>query len=444
MRRLPTTTAAAAAVPLALTACSAGDGDADGTLTYWLWDSNQLPAYEECAEAFEQDNPEMSIAIEQTGWDDYWERLTVEMVGEEAPDVFVNHLAHYPQLSSLNQLAPIDDYVEADGIDLSAYHEGLVDLWVGDDGLRYGLPKDWDTVALFYNSEMLADSDLTEEDLAELEWNPEDGGTYEEAIAHLTVDAEGNRGDEPDFDPDNVEVYGFGMDASGGEFGQTEWTPYAFSTGWHHTDTNPWGTQFNYGDPEFLQTVEWLRSLIEKGYMPSMAALDSGVSLSESFGAGSYAMVPEGSWSTNAYVSLDEVEVGIAPTPIGPEGERASMFNGLADTISAAADDPEAAWQWVSFLASAECQNIVAEHAVVFPAIEEASERAEEAFAENGIDVSAFSDHVDNGTTHLAPITHHWPEVGSIMGPALDEFMAFDTETDALEEANDQINALFE
>ena len=36
------------------------------------------------------------------------------------------------------------------------YAKGLADLWVAQDGKRYGLPKDWDTIAIFYNKKMLA------------------------------------------------------------------------------------------------------------------------------------------------------------------------------------------------------------------------------------------------------------------------------------------------
>ena len=43
-------------------------------------------------------------------------------------------------------------------------------------------------------------------------WNPTDGGTYEKTIAHLTVDKNGKRGDEPGFDKTKVEVYGLGLD----------------------------------------------------------------------------------------------------------------------------------------------------------------------------------------------------------------------------------------
>ena len=70
--------AGAAALALTLTACGGGSdssstaisvgrrrrrrhrrtGDASGTINYWLWDANQLPAYQDCADAFQQEIPE--------------------------------------------------------------------------------------------------------------------------------------------------------------------------------------------------------------------------------------------------------------------------------------------------------------------------------------------------------------------------------------------------
>ena len=112
------------------------------------------------------------------------------------------------------------------------YQKGLADLWMGQDGKRYGLPKDFDTVAIFYNKKLIADAGVNEADLQNLTWNPHDGGTYEKLIAHLTVDANGKRGDEPGFDKTKVKVYGLGLDGgSGGGNGQTQWSMYSGTTG---------------------------------------------------------------------------------------------------------------------------------------------------------------------------------------------------------------------
>ncbi len=246
-----------ASVPLLAAACSSGGDDGDGgggdsgsaagTIDYWLWDSNQQAAYQACADAFHEENPDLTVEITQRGWDDYWSTLTTGFVSDTAPDVFTDHVTQYPSFAEQGQLLALDDYLT--DTDVTQYAEGLADLWVGQDGKRYGLPKDWDTVAIFYNQAMVQEAGITPEQMNTLTWNPEDGGTYEDVIARLTVDANGVRGDEPGFDKNNVAVYGLGLPGSGGFLGQTEWSMYTGTTGWTHTDTNPWGTHYNYDDP---------------------------------------------------------------------------------------------------------------------------------------------------------------------------------------------------
>src|SRR5690606_27555066 len=178
----------AAALGLAVAGCSSGSDDASATggaqISYWLWDSNQQPAYQQCAEDFAAEH-DITVTIEQFGWADYWQGLTTGFASDTAPDVFANHLSYYPEFVAQGQLLGISERIEGDGLDLSIYQDGLADLWQDEEGERYGLPKDFDTVALFYNEQMAADAGLTAESLAELEWNPDDGGTFEQAVAAL-------------------------------------------------------------------------------------------------------------------------------------------------------------------------------------------------------------------------------------------------------------------
>lgn len=451
MRRKLGLLALAVAMPLTLTACVGGfaaggggsAGSGAGEVQYWLWDAGQLPAYQACADAFAAENPGVTAKITQIGWGDYWTKLTAGFVGGTAPDVFADHLSKYPEFMVNEQLLPLDDLIARDNVPTDIYQPRLADLWVGADGKRYGLPKDWDTVAVFYNEAMTDDAGISKEQLDSLEWNPTDGGTYEQAIAHLTVDDNGVRGDEPGFDKDNVRTYGIGLSESGGAVGQTQWSMYTGSVGdWTFTDRDTWGTHFNYDAPQFQETIGWFRSLIDKGYMPPLEKT-VGASNIDQFGAGNYAMITEGSWNTNTITGSAGLTVGIAPTPIGPSGHRASMFNGLADSIWSGSQNQEAAWKWVKYLASPACQNQVGEQGVVFPATRTGSEAAQAAFESRGIDVTAFTRHIEEGTTVLFPLTEHGAAIIQIMTPAMDSVINFSADPSSLTEANDQVNSLF-
>lgn len=436
-------------LPMVLAGCGSGASGGDsptGEIRYWLWDSSQLPAYQECANAFQTANPDVKVKIEQVGWDDYWGNLNTAMVGGNAPDVFTDHLSKYGELAKNNQIEPLDDQVKQDNVNTGAYFPGLAELWVGPDGKRYGLPKDWDTVAVFYNKKLAADAHVTEPDLAHLTWNPADGGTFEKTIAKLTVDKNGKHGDEPGFDPHNVRTYGLGYGGKGpaSGHGQVQWAWLAASNGFTFTDKNPWGTRYNYGDPAFVQTMTWFQNLIKKGYAPPLAVSAGGVSDTDQYGAGSYAMLTNGDWNISTLTGYKGVETGIAPLPTGPIGKRMSMFNGLADSIWSGSQHKAAAWKWVKFLASADCQNVVGNHGVVFPALPSGTDAAKAKFKEKGIDVTPFTVNVDDKTTFPFPITDHASDITAILHPAFDSILSLQEDpASAMPKANNQINALF-
>ena len=211
-------------------------------IRYSLWDAAQQPSYEECAAAFEAENPNIDVVIEQLGWADYWTGIQTGFVSGDSPDVFTNHLAKYPEFVVNGQLVDIQPLVERDGVPLDIYLEGLADLWVRDGG-RYGLPKDWDTIAVVYNVQMLEDAGIDPAIMEDWTWNAQDGGTFGETIAQLTLDANGNNGLSPDFDKNNVVQYGFSPESSGGFAGQSAWSHWAASNGFVFNN-GIWGDEY--------------------------------------------------------------------------------------------------------------------------------------------------------------------------------------------------------
>ncbi len=440
--------AAAALVPvLALAGCSGQGGSSSSpeskSITYWLWDSNQQPAYQQCADAFQKETG-TTVKIEQFGWADYWQGLTTGFASGTAPDVFADHLSYFPEFAAQGQLLNIGDKVKADNLDLSIYQDGLADLWVGQDGARYGLPKDFDTVAMFYNEKMVADAGLTDAQLADLAWNPTDGGTFEQAIAALTVDKNGVHGNQAGFDKNNVAVYGLALSGNGlNATGQQTWAPYALGNDWYFGDKTPWTTKFNFADKAFTDTLSWYHSLQEKGFMPSVDIALSEKDPLNGYLAGHYATVTDGSWMNSAYLGQSDVATKVAPTPVGPSGKRASVFNGLSDGIWSGTKNPDAAWSWVKYLGSTACQDVIGKSAVVFPAIKTSTKIAEKAFADKGWDVSGFTVQVDDGTTQLLPIADNWSTVNDTISAAVELYLQGKGDASTMATANDQVNALF-
>lgn len=413
-----------------------------GEIDYWMWDGRQAPVYQQCADAFEAQNPDITVSISQVDWASYWTTLLTGFISGDAPDVFVNHLSRYPDFLANEIIVDLQPLIEADSYDMTGFLPGLAESWAKDGGL-YGMPKDWDTVAIVYNKEMVEDAGLTADDLANLTWNPEDGGSYEDVIAGLTVDASGVRGDEEGFNPDRVATYGLLYEpVANSPFGQSEWSYLSASTGFKAVD-GPWTETYHMDDPRLAASLDWLQNLAyEKGYAPRQA-MTGKLGGSTLLVSGKGAMNVHGSWMINWYRDNAPFEVGFAPVPAGPEGRR-SVFNGLSDSIWAGSRNQEEAWEWVKFLGSPDCQGIVGESAVVFPARASAVELAVATHEANGVNAKAFTALADPETTFPFPITDHAAEIAQIMSTTLDRIMLNQGEpTDLLKSANEEINELF-
>ncbi|HEX7194643.1 MAG TPA: sugar ABC transporter substrate-binding protein [Chthoniobacterales bacterium] len=411
-------------------------------ITYWLWDALQLPAYQAAAAAFEKANPDIKVKITQTAWGDYWTTLSTGFVSGTAPDVFTDHLARYPEFVANDLLVDIGPLIKKDQVPTDVYLGGLYDLW-GKGGKQYGLPKDWDTIALIYNKAMLEKAGVDPKELNDLTWNPKDGGTFGQLIAKLSIDEAGNNGLSPNFNPKKVKQYGLLIDGAPDGFGQVEWSHFAVSNGFKFHD-GPWAKGFHYDDPKLAETLQWLADTMKKGFIvPAKDARQLGAN--GLFAAGKGAMALTGSWTINWYSDNAKFDKGFAPLPKGPDG-RKSMFNGLADSIWVGSKHKDEAWKWVKFLGSEEGQKIIAGYGVVFPAIRNDAELAEQVMSKKGVDVSAFlAEATDPQGTFLFPIADHAADVLRITKVGLDAVLLNGANAaSTFKKVNKDVNELFD
>ena len=157
--------------------------------------------------------------------------------------------------------------------------------------------------------------------MATLAWNPTDGGTYEEAIAKLTVDANGVRGDEAGFDKSNVEIYGLGPAGSGRRPARPSGAPSPTATAGAHR-REPVGHRVQLRRPEVPGRHHLVAGLIDKGYMPPAGEDRRREHATTTSAPGSTADHRNGSWMTGSLHRPSTAStLGIAPTPVGPIGQ---------------------------------------------------------------------------------------------------------------------------
>lgn len=406
------------------------------TVRYMLWDSSQVPAYRQCAADFQKQHPDITVRIRQAGWDDYWTALAMGFIADSAPDVFVNHLSRYPEFVHNALLLDLAPLMARDRLDAKAFPPTLLQAW-SLGAHRYGLPKDWDTVALAVNMAHARQQGVTEQELQGMDWNPKDGGRFEQVVRKLTVDRQGRNGLAADFDRRQVAVYGYQQAGAGGMSGQTEWSHFAVSNGFSFQSA-PWSLPLHYDSPRLAETLEYLAGLPAKGLSAAPERI-RGQGASALFLSGKAAMVSEGSWMIHHLQRHARFAYAWVPLPKGPTGQRASMLNGTADSIWVGSRVKEQAWQWVQYLASAECQRTVASHGIVFPAMTGMTEQVLQAHRQMGVDTSAFLT-MSQAHTFLPPIAGNASRINDLVGHAIEAILLGKASAaDALKKANDPL-----
>ncbi|MCO6006989.1 sugar ABC transporter substrate-binding protein [Actinoallomurus purpureus] len=392
--------AAVATLTLPLAAACSSNGGSGGayTVNWWTWDEHQAAAYQQCVPAFEKANPGITVKISQYDSTDYFTKLTADFVAGNAPDAFMNSVQYFPTYANQHALEPLNPHLSANG--LQQFSEG-VDIWKGKDGEQYGLPMDWATSGLYYDKGAIAKAGYTDKDIQNMTWNPGNGGTFEKIAAHLTIDDHGVRGDQPGFDSKHIKVYGSGVLGAADMVGQTSWFPFAASTGWTQGNDKPWATKFNFTDQRFIQSMDWIKSMVAKGYAPAYKQFNVGgqasISDSQQLGSGKVAMTLGGSWEAAAFANLKGIKVGLAPTVLGAVGRRA-FSNANGNVIWAGSKNKSGTWKWISYQESATCQTKAALYnASFFPSINSAMDALVAQQKSKGVDLSVYTTMAKDG-----------------------------------------------
>ena len=141
------------------TSSNSTSSDKEVTITYGVWDKNQEPIMKEIASAFEKSHQNIKVKVELTPYKQYWTKLETEATGGTLPDVFWINGPNVTKYANGKMLLPIDDNLKKDNIDLNVFPESLVSLYT-INGVKYGMPKDWDTTALWYNKKIFDDAKI--------------------------------------------------------------------------------------------------------------------------------------------------------------------------------------------------------------------------------------------------------------------------------------------
>lgn len=314
---------------------------ANVTLSYRIWDVNQAPAMEEIARAFEAENPGIRVQVEVIPWAQYWTNLETAATGRNLPDVFWLNASNFELYATNNMLRPLDPHLEGSSIDLNNYPQSLLELY-SNNGNLYAMPKDMDTIGLWYNKELFDQAGVA---------YPDESWTWDDLVeAAIALTDEENQ------------VWGIAAELShqSGFFN----TVYQ-AGGWIVNEDR---TKAGHAEPESIEGLKFWTDLINVHKVsPSQAQMTDTEPISF-FESGRAAMFYTGSWNQvrfmNNEYTRDRVDVAVLPKG----KQRAVVIHGLGNVIAANTRHPEEAWKFVEFLGSRRAHEIQAATGTVIPA----------------------------------------------------------------------------
>jgi multiple sugar transport system substrate-binding protein len=309
------------------------------TLSGWQSSPTEKQLLEQVLHQFESQHPTLKVKHEIIN-DQYMDVIKTRLIGDAAPDVFYLDAFEAPLLMKYGVLEPLNSYINAQ-FDLADFEPNLLKAFQLD-GRTYGLPKDFSTLALFYNKQAFQDAGIDQP--------PQTWDELRDYSQILTVDT--NRDGRND-------RYGFGVSP---ELSRQYFMMTAF--GGRLIDRQENAAFFTSGSLKGLQLIIDQYRQDRTSVQPSDVGASTG---SELFGQGKAAMAIEGPWAI-PYLqeTFPKLQFATAEVPT-VNNKKGTMAYTVAYVMNKKTKHKEAAWQLISYLTSPEGMKAWAKEGLVLP-----------------------------------------------------------------------------
>ncbi|AZR74455.1 ABC transporter substrate-binding protein [Anoxybacter fermentans] len=272
--------------------------------------------------------------------DDYQRYIVNALSAGTGPDLFYIDAFWAESLIRSGAVEPLDEYLaKSKVLHKEDIIPSLLDAFTVD-GKVYGIPKDFNTLALFYNKDLF--------DLAGVPY-PDENDTWDTLEEKLRKVAELDD-----------EIYGLALQPEFARMGAL-----AFAAGFEPFDKNG---KTNLFDPGFREAFEWYVGLAKKGIGVMPADLGQG------WGGGAFATERvaaclEGAWIIGFLRdNAPNLNYGVTLLPKHPKtGKRGNFIYTVAWGINRDSNKKEAAFKVLEILTSEEVQQWVLERGLAIP-----------------------------------------------------------------------------
>ena len=358
----------------------------------------EIDVYSATSAAIDEAWEEVTLVYEPGGSESatYQDVLVTEIEAGTAPDVFWipgTDVARFAKSGLILNLADVaaadpdfsagDFYAGPMGFLTTSAEEGVDALW--------GLPRDVSAFAIYYNADLFDEAGVD---------YPAEGWTWDDFYA--AGSAINELGDE---------IFGFGMNAWWANWG---YFVNAAGSGFFNEDFTGCGLN----NDATVAGLAFAKQLFDENI-----AVPWGTDSEPPFLAGNVGMFMNGRWATPGTIANATFNWNVAPLPVGPSGEGTNWLFWGAYVVNAKTANPEAAWELVTRLTSAEIQGQIASLGANIPS--RATDAAIELFLgtlpDSGVNNQAFIDGTTSADVRTeAPLfAGNWPAIDNAYGTAV-------------------------
>jgi multiple sugar transport system substrate-binding protein len=316
------------------------------TLTVSGWSSS--PAEDALVQqelnGFQQSHPNIKV-----NWSpipgDYVAKMRANSASGNLPDVFYMQPAMAPEYITSGKLLNLSPYMAKDNVPASNYYSSLLNPFTCKSGQIYGIPKDWGTLAVFYNKQLFQAAGVS---FPSSNWTWDDMRADAKKLTKPGTAA--------------TSVYGITLPAD-----SSRWLAFLFADG--GTVLNSDGTQAAFNSQAGMDSLNFYAGFEKDGSSVLPANVGAGWA-GEAFGKQRAAMALEGGWLI-PYMkeNFPNVQYDIAPVPTSPSGKRADLIFTNAWSAFSNTKHPEAAWELVKYMTGQEVQTTVLHSGFALPSL---------------------------------------------------------------------------
>lgn len=310
----------------AAVACGNYTGPA-ATIQYSFWgDTSELKSQQTIIDAFMAIEPKIKVTVTVADWTTYWDKLQTGLAGGAAPDVFLMDGTLVPDYQTRGQLLDLTPFITKDAFDLTQLNDLAVKDFTAADGHMYGMPKDINTVALYYNKKLFDAAGVPYPD-ATWDW------AKLAAVAQTMTKTSGG----------NTSQWGLYTEVTDME---NFWSELVWQNGGNIL--SPDNKTVLLDSAQVAGGIQFLQDLIYKYKVLEQPSPTAGSG--DLFDSGQAAMAAEGSWLVPTYTT-DGIDFGVAPLPKGPAG-LATSIDPTGLVVYKGTKSPDAAWEFAKCSAS--------------------------------------------------------------------------------------------